>query len=94
MVDPLSTSYKRVKIVGLPTVLILNSKREIFFKTEGYNQSGMNDLKIFIFLGKVGSKFNIIFLNVGMPEQHSGDRAEWSPRFRNRQDFIIRGIYR
>ncbi len=30
LVDPLSTSYKRVKIVGLPTVLILNSKREIF----------------------------------------------------------------
>ncbi|AAN48568.1 thioredoxin-like protein [Leptospira interrogans str. 2003000735] len=48
LVDPLSTSYKRVKIVGLPTVLILNSKREIFFKTEGYNQSGMNDLKKFL----------------------------------------------
>ncbi len=48
LVDPLSTSYKRVKIVGLPTVLILNSKREIFFKTEGYNQSGMNELKKFL----------------------------------------------
>ncbi|EMG12859.1 hypothetical protein LEP1GSC151_1415 [Leptospira interrogans serovar Grippotyphosa str. LT2186] len=32
----------------MPTVLILNSKREIFFKTEGYNQSGMNDLKNFL----------------------------------------------
>ncbi|UML79515.1 thioredoxin family protein [Leptospira kirschneri] len=48
MVDPLSSSYKQVKIVGLPAVFILNSQREILLKTEGYNQSGMNDLKKFL----------------------------------------------
>lgn len=48
MVDPLSSSYKQVKIVGLPAVFILNSQREILLKTEGYNQSGMKDLKKFL----------------------------------------------
>ncbi len=47
-VDPLSSSYKQIKIVGLPAVFILNSKREILLKTEGYNQSGTNELKNFL----------------------------------------------
>ncbi|WP_061249890.1 TlpA family protein disulfide reductase [Leptospira alstonii] len=53
LVDPLSSSYTQAKISGLPTVFVLNSNREILFKTEGYNESGTAALKNFLFsLGK------------------------------------------
>ncbi|MBW0435974.1 hypothetical protein HGB47_20405 [Leptospira yasudae] len=48
LVDPLSSSYSQVKIGGLPTVLILNSKQEILFKSEGFQESSTAALKRFL----------------------------------------------
>ncbi|WP_406600658.1 TlpA family protein disulfide reductase [Leptospira sanjuanensis] len=48
LIDPLSSSYSQVRIAGLPTVLILNSKREILFKSEGFQESSTAALKRFL----------------------------------------------
>ncbi|XDD51109.1 TlpA family protein disulfide reductase [Leptospira sp. WS92.C1] len=48
LVDPLSSSYSQAGIIGLPTVLIINSKQEIIFKTEGYNEPGTEAFRNFM----------------------------------------------
>ncbi len=48
LIDPLSASYSQIKIVGLPTVFVLDGNQEVLLKTEGFTKEGTNSLENFL----------------------------------------------